>query len=132
MRRAHVGRIALLAIAALAVTTAPAATPKAAFVVERIRYVGTVSYSRVVVDLSGPAEYHVLPVSADGKSAPPNRLVVDVAAAKVGPEAREPLEIGDAVLRGIRTGQYTPDGADRPRPRATSSADVRASRPIAS
>lgn len=111
MRRAHVGRIAMLAIAALAVTTAPAATPKAAFVVERIRYVGTVSYSRVVVDLSGPAEYHVLPVSADGKSGPPNRLVVDVAAAKVGPEAREPLEIGDAVLRGIRTGQYTLDTA---------------------
>jgi N-acetylmuramoyl-L-alanine amidase len=104
MRR--VGRIATLAIAALAATTAPA-TPQAGFVVERIRYIGTVSYSRVVVDLSGPAEYRVLPVSADRRSAPPNRLVVDVAGAKVGPEAREPLEVGDSMLRSIRTGQYT-------------------------
>jgi N-acetylmuramoyl-L-alanine amidase len=110
MRRAHVGRMATLAIAALAATTAPAATPTP-FVVERIRYIGTLSYSRVVVDLSGPAEYRVLPVSADGKSAPPNRLVVDVAAAKVGPEAREPLEVSDSMLRRIRTGQYTLDTA---------------------
>jgi N-acetylmuramoyl-L-alanine amidase len=101
------GRIATLAIAVLAATTALAATPQAAVVVERIRYIGTVSYSRVVVDLSGPAEYRVLPVLAEGTSAPQNRLVVDVAAAKVGPEAREPLEVGDSMLRSIRTGQHT-------------------------
>ncbi|HSD10461.1 MAG TPA: N-acetylmuramoyl-L-alanine amidase, partial [Candidatus Binatia bacterium] len=107
MSRARAGRIVTLAVAALAATRAPAATPQAAFVVERIRYIGTVSYSRVVVDLSGPAEYRVLPVSPDGKLAPPNRLVVDVAAAKVGPEARAPLEVADSMLRSIRTGQYT-------------------------
>ena len=105
MRR--VGRIAMLAIAVLTATTAPAAPPEAAFVVERIRYIGTVSYSRVVVDLSGPAEYRVLPVSVEGTSAPQNRLVVDVAAARVGPEARVPLEVGDSMLRSIRTGQHT-------------------------
>ncbi len=104
MRR--VGGIVTLAIGVLAATTARGATPEAAFVVERIRYIGTVSYSRVVVDLSGPAEFRVLPVSAEGSSSPANRLVVDVVAAEVGPEAREPLEVGDSMLRSIRTGQH--------------------------
>jgi N-acetylmuramoyl-L-alanine amidase len=101
------GGVVMLAIGVLAATTARPATPEAAFVVERIRYIGTVSYSRVVVDLSGPAEFRVLPVSAEGNSAPANRLVIDVAAAEVGPEAREPLEVGDSMLRSIRTGQHT-------------------------
>jgi N-acetylmuramoyl-L-alanine amidase len=79
--------------------------------VERIRYIGTASYSRVVVDLSGPAEYQLVPVSAEGGASPPDRLVIDVAGAKIGPEAREPLEVGDAILRRIRTGQYTLDTA---------------------
>lgn len=79
--------------------------------VERIRYIGTVSYSRVVVDLSGPVEFRMTPVVPDGQSGSRDRLVVDLAEAKIGPEAREPLSIGDALLRGIRTGQYTVDTA---------------------
>ncbi len=79
--------------------------------VERIRYISTVSYSRVLVDLSGPVQYHVEAVSADGSAAPPDRLVIDFAEAKIGPEAREPLEVRDDVLRGIRTGQYSSDTA---------------------
>jgi N-acetylmuramoyl-L-alanine amidase len=37
--------------------------------------------------------------------------VIDFAEAKIGPEAREPLEVRDEVLRGIRTGQYSNDTA---------------------
>lgn len=79
---------------------------------ERIRYIGTAAYSRVVVDLSGPVRWRVTPVLPDGRgSGPPDRLVVDVTGAKLGPEAQEPLQIGDALLRGIRTGQYTTETA---------------------
>jgi N-acetylmuramoyl-L-alanine amidase len=75
---------------------------------ERVRYIGTAAYSRIVVDLSGPARYRMQPVLPDGRSSgPPDRLVIDVAGATVGPEALEPLTIGDSLLRGIRTGQYT-------------------------
>lgn len=75
---------------------------------ERVRYIGTAAYSRIVVDLSGPARYRMVPVLPDGKtSGPPDRLVIDVTGAAVGPEALEPLTIGDSLLRGIRTGQYT-------------------------
>jgi N-acetylmuramoyl-L-alanine amidase len=111
MSRARALLIAVLASAALATTGTGKATAKTALIVERIRYIGTASYGRVVVDLSGSPQYRVLPVSADGKSTPPDRLVVDVAAAKIGPEARAPLEVGDSMLRGIRTGQYTLDTA---------------------
>ncbi len=79
--------------------------------VERIRYIGTASYSRVVVDLSGPVEFRMTPVVPEGGSGPPDRLVVDLVSAKIGPEAREPLSVGDVLVRGIRTGQYAVDTA---------------------
>ena len=79
--------------------------------VERIRYISTVSYSRVLVDLSGPVQYHMEAVSTDGRAAPPDRLVIDFPEAKIGPEARQPLEVRDDVLRGIRTGQYNDNTA---------------------
>ncbi len=79
---------------------------------ERVRYIGAASYSRVVIDLSGPAQYRVMPVLPEGKtSGVPDRLVIDVVGTKVGAEAQEPLKIGDSLLRGIRTGQYTLDTA---------------------
>jgi N-acetylmuramoyl-L-alanine amidase len=80
-------------------------------VVERVRYVGTASYSRVVVDVSGRPVYTVQAVPGDGRATPPFRLVIDVSGASIGPEAREPLSVGDSLLRGIRTGQYTVDTA---------------------
>lgn len=75
--------------------------------VERIRYIGTVHYSRIVVDLSAPSTYSVRNVPANAAAGTPDRLVIDVDAAKIGPEARDPLSIGDSLLRGIRTGQFT-------------------------
>jgi len=96
---------------AAAIATGADARTSEQTLVERIRYIGTVSYSRVVIDLSGPAQYRVLPVLAEGTSGPADQLVVDVAGAKIGAEAREPLEVGDGMVRGIRTGQYTLDTA---------------------
>ncbi|HUE39343.1 MAG TPA: hypothetical protein VMR29_07550, partial [Candidatus Binatia bacterium] len=67
---------------AAAIATAADARTSEPTLVERIRYIGTVSYSRVVIDLSGPAQYRVLPVLAEGTSGPADRLVVDVAGAR--------------------------------------------------
>lgn len=97
---------AALLLALFAAAAVMAATTGATFV-ERVRYIGTATYSRVVVDLSGPVQYRVTPVEPEGRSGPPDRLVVDVTGAKIGPEAREPLAVGDSLLRGIRTGQFT-------------------------
>jgi N-acetylmuramoyl-L-alanine amidase len=103
------------ALAALAGMIGQAATALAREVkpttVERIRYIGTHEYSRVLVDLSGPSAYHMEAVSPTGAGGPPDRLVIDFTGAKLGPEARPPLEVGDDVLRRIRTGQYTADTA---------------------
>jgi len=115
--RVHRRALLLIAfvLAAIGGTVAPVSKALARgaqrAMVERIRYISTVSYSRVLVDLSGPVQYHVEAVNADGSAAPPDRLVIDFAEAKIGPEAREPLEVRDEVLRGIRTGQYSNDTA---------------------
>ena len=101
--------VVVLVVAAGAAAVAAAAARSA--VVERIRYVGTVRYSRVVIDLSAPARHEILQVPGDGVSTPVNRLVVDFAGAKIGPEAKEPLNVGDALLQRIRTGQFTSDRA---------------------
>ena len=106
MRR-RVARIVLAVLTTMAIGS----VADDAKVIERVRYIGTVSYSRVVVDLSGPAQYRVIAVSPEGRSSPADRLVIDVSDARIGPEAREPLRIGDAMLRAIRTGQYTDDTA---------------------
>ena len=102
-----VKRIAACGALVMATAGVARALTDAPTLVERIRYIGTVSYSRIVVDLSGPAEYRVVPVLVEGSSGPADRLVIDVAGAKIGPEAREPLEVGDEMIRGIRTGQHT-------------------------
>ncbi|MGH7859988.1 MAG: N-acetylmuramoyl-L-alanine amidase, partial [Candidatus Binatia bacterium] len=104
-------RAALAAGIAIAVAVPAAQGGARRSLVERIRYVGTVSYSRVVVDLSAPARYSVMSVPGDGEATPVNRLVIDVAGARIGPEAKEPLTIGDALLQRIRPGQYTLDTA---------------------
>jgi N-acetylmuramoyl-L-alanine amidase len=108
-------RRALACLAFLLTASAPSATVLARgrqpTTVERIRYVGTHEYSRVLIDLSGPAEYHLEAVSPDGTSGPPDRLVIDFSGARLGPEAREALEVRDDVVRRIRTGQYTNETA---------------------
>ena len=102
--------VRFLALVALVLLAAPLGAAERAFV-ERIRYVGTVSYSRVVVDLSRAVPHRVQIVPADEASGSPLRVVVDVDGARIGPEAKEPLSIGDALLRRIRTGQFTRDTA---------------------
>jgi N-acetylmuramoyl-L-alanine amidase len=101
-------------LAFLLTTIAPSATVLARgrqpTTVERIRYIGTHEYSRVLIDLSGPAGYHLEAVSPDG-AGPPDRLVIDFSGAKIGPEARAALEVRDDVVRRIRTGQYTNETA---------------------
>ena len=108
MRRAALGCFASVFV--LIVIAAHAATVGRT-VVERIRYIGTASYGRIVVDLSGPVRFRLQTVLPDGKSGPADRLVVDVEDATIGAEARDPLNVGDALLRGIRTGQFTTETA---------------------
>jgi N-acetylmuramoyl-L-alanine amidase len=97
----------LAVLASSALTVAVGASTGANVVVERIRYIGTASYGRVVVDLSQPVQFHVQQVAAEGKGGAPDRLVIDVDDAQIGPEAKGQLTVGDSLLRGIRTGQYT-------------------------
>jgi N-acetylmuramoyl-L-alanine amidase len=103
-RRALAGVVGVLAV--LAPAMAGGASNGANAVVERVRYIGTATYGRVVVELSRPVQFHVQEVPAQEQGGVPDRLVIDVDDAKIGPEARSPLTVGDALLHRIRTGQF--------------------------
>ena len=100
-----------MGLAAWVLVVATVATASPDQVLERIRYVGTVSYSRVVIDLTGGVTHEIRSIPGDGKQTPVSRLVIDLQGARVGPEAREPLSIDDALMQRIRTGQFTRDTA---------------------
>lgn len=106
---AYVRIAAVLALSmAMAAAFASAGTDA---VVERIRYIGTARYGRVVVDLSGPVQFRLQKIPPRADEGLPPRLVVDVDDARIGPEAERPLTVGDALLHGIRTGQFTAETA---------------------
>ena len=100
----------LLAVALLLGSTVGAAERSS---VERIRYVGTVSYSRVVVDLSRATTYRVQLVPADVASGSPMRVVLDVDQARIGPEAKEPLSARLALPATVHTDRYDPAAVER-------------------
>lgn len=74
-----------------------------------IRHWTHAKYTRVVVDLSGPATYkeHLLP--ADPAAGKGRRLYFDIQGATLGPDLREAIPIGDGLLRRVRAAQHAPE-----------------------
>lgn len=66
-------------------------------------------YTRIVLDLSGPADFtaNFLPGDAGGGLVP--RLYVDIASAAMGTKVGEETLIDDGLLRRIRTGRFARD-----------------------
>ncbi len=73
--------------------------------VKGLRYHITSEYLRVVIDLSGPAEF------SNAKLSNPERLFLDIKNAKLGKELQKNYTINDTLVKGIRLGQFNADTA---------------------
>jgi N-acetylmuramoyl-L-alanine amidase len=75
--------------------------------VEGIRHWSYPSYTRVVVELSGPVMTEVQRLPADPAAGRPERLFLDLPEVWVGLRYDAPIPVGDGLLRRIRLGQNT-------------------------
>jgi N-acetylmuramoyl-L-alanine amidase len=77
--------------------------------VEDIRYWSTPTYTRVVVDLTGPVKYEHNLLKADPDHKKPRRIYLDLKKSHVTSQIDTPIAIKDGLLQMARAGQYTKD-----------------------
>ena len=87
----------------------PAADTAAAgiVVVKELRYWSNPSYTRVVIDTTGPAEFNHNLLKSDPKSGKPPRLYIDLQDSRLHQELSRQITIDDNLLKDIRAGQFT-------------------------
>jgi N-acetylmuramoyl-L-alanine amidase len=83
-------------------TTAPGTV-----VVKELRYWSNPSYTRVVIDTTGPAEFNHNLLKSDPKSGKPPRLYIDLQDSRLHQELSRQITIDDNLLKDIRAGQFT-------------------------
>ena len=76
-----------------------------------LRFWSNPGYTRVVVDLSGPAAHTLNKLPADPKDKVPARLYVDLAGAAPAAGLAESLSVNDGLLQTVRIGRPTQDTA---------------------
>lgn len=86
----------------MALSALPSSAPSAEAGVSGIRFRSYEGYTRVVVDLTGPAAFE------KDRLNNPERLFIDIEGAFIGNVPRS-MDIGDGILKKIRAAQYAPD-----------------------
>ncbi len=76
-------------------------------VVKELRYWSNPSYTRVVIDTTGPAEFTHNLLKRDAASGKPPRLYIDLKGSRLHQELSRQVTIDDNLLKDIRAGQYT-------------------------
>lgn len=74
-----------------------------------IRYWSSAAYTRVVIDLDGEVAYKDHLLREDIVLQKPPRLYIDLEVARLSSHLKQPIPIGDGLLRMARAGQYAPD-----------------------
>lgn len=75
--------------------------------ISSVRFISTARYTRVLLDLSKEAKYEIHRLEGDKSKGLAARTYVDISGARLGTNSKEPLAVGDRLLRQIRVGQYT-------------------------
>jgi N-acetylmuramoyl-L-alanine amidase len=86
---------------------APGATEKS--LVSSVRFISTSRYTRVLLDLSKEAKYEIHRLDGDKSKGHAPRTYIDISGARLVTDSREPVAVGDRLLRQIRVGQYSDD-----------------------
>jgi N-acetylmuramoyl-L-alanine amidase len=87
---------------------APSGDPSLAAVTE-IRHWSTPTYTRVVLSLERPVPYKTKLLKKDPSHHKPRRLYLNFKGARLTPEIKDTVPIGDGLLKRARAGQYTKD-----------------------
>jgi N-acetylmuramoyl-L-alanine amidase len=77
--------------------------------VSSVRFISTSRYTRVLLDLSKEAKYEIHRLDGDKSKGLAPRTYVDISGAQLLTNSKEPLAVGDRLLRQIRVGQYSDD-----------------------
>ena len=78
-------------------------------IVREIRYWSGATHTRIVIDLDKEVAYKDQLLNKDIALDKPPRLFIDLTAAKLSPQIKEPISIEAGLLKRVRAGQYTPD-----------------------
>ncbi len=81
--------------------------------VQRVRYFSTDDYTRVVMDLSGKANFEKHWLKANPEYNKPPRLFIDLEDAVMSAEIPRDINIKDGLLRSLRWGGYNRPGVAR-------------------
>jgi N-acetylmuramoyl-L-alanine amidase len=77
--------------------------------VSSVRFISTSRYTRVLLDLSKEAKYEIHRLDGDKSKGQAPRTYIDISGARLVTDSREPVAVGDRLLRQIRVGQYSDD-----------------------
>jgi N-acetylmuramoyl-L-alanine amidase len=77
--------------------------------IKEIRYWSSSTHTRIVIDLDQEVAYKDRLLNKDIALDKPPRLYIDLFAAKLSPQLKEPISIEAGLLKRVRAGQYTPD-----------------------
>lgn len=80
----------------------PASTADGKSALKRVRYFSTPDYTRVVLDMSGKADFDKHWLKADPSASKPPRLFIDLNNVVVSGEIPQDIEIKDGLLRSLR------------------------------
>lgn len=80
----------------------PASPPDGKAALKRIRYFSTPDYTRIVMDMSGKADFDKHWLKADPSISKPPRLFIDLNNVVVSGEIPQDIEIKDGLLRSLR------------------------------
>jgi N-acetylmuramoyl-L-alanine amidase len=85
----------------------PSPTDKS--LVTSVRFISTSRYTRVLLDLSKEAKYEIHRLEGNKSKGLAPRTYIDISGAQLLTNSKEPLAVGDRLLRQIRVGQYSDD-----------------------
>lgn len=95
-----------LPVTAPAVASAPPSRSAAGGLeVSQVRHWSSPDYTRVVIEMTGPAGYKANLLQADKNENQPPRLYVDIKSGAVGTAVDSSMKVGDGLLQSIRVGR---------------------------
>ena len=91
----------------LSTGTVAAPPPTGLAVIAPVKYWSSADYTRIVVEASAPVRYAPTLLEKNGDQ--PRRLFIDFSQSSIPPQFRNPIPIGDGLLKQARSGQFSSD-----------------------